>query len=102
MKNDNITLGGITKMFKAGGRQLARHSAFLFFVLLAIIYSYIIFSINDLSGISPDQATLSKSPSATTQPHIDPKVVQKLQSLQDNSVNVQTLFNQARQNPFEE
>lgn len=102
MKNNDITLSGITKMFKASGKQFVRHSAFLFFVLLAIIYSYIIFSINDLSGVSPDQATLSRSPSATAQPHIDPKVVQKLQSLQDNSVNVQTLFDQARQNPFQE
>lgn len=102
MKNGNITLGGITKTFKASGRQFARHRAFLFFVLLAVIYSYIIFSINDLSGVSPDQATLSQASSSTTQPHIDPKVVQKLQSLQDNSVNVQTLFDQARQNPFQE
>jgi hypothetical protein len=33
---------------------------------------------------------------------VDPAVVKQLQDLQDNSVNVQSLFNEARNNPFQQ
>jgi hypothetical protein len=96
----NGNLSSITKPLNKLGKRIVRYEALLFFMLLAMIYSFIVYRINVLSSVAPD--TSSVSTASATQPHIDPTVVQKIQSLQDNSVSVQSLFDQARNNPFHE
>lgn len=70
----------------------------LFLVLLVIVYGYLLLKINDFNSVAPS-VDLNSSPSQPT-PNIDKSAVSRLKQLQDNSVNVQALFNQARQNPF--
>lgn len=78
---------------------IGRYAVLLFFLLLAGVYGFLIFRINSLSNATPTDS----SPVSTVQvPHIDPTVVKQLQQLQDNSVSVKSLFDQARSNPFQE
>jgi hypothetical protein len=83
------------------GNALYTYRVLLFFVLLASVYSVILLRINTLSQAQPDASEVSVQ---TTQKSlkVDPAVVEKIQQLQDNSVSVQALFDQARQNPFHE
>ena len=83
------------------GKQLIRYRALLFVVLLAAVYGSLALHVRDLSSAQPDQSAVS-SQSTLAQPHIDQATVSKIKQLQDNSVSVQALFNQARQNPFNE
>jgi hypothetical protein len=99
--NGELHFGGITKSLKDAGKKIISYRALLFFILLAAIYGFIVYRINSLSGIAPDDNAVPAT-TKTTQPHVDPDVVKKILDLQDNSVNVQTLFDQARQNPFQE
>jgi hypothetical protein len=101
MKTD-LSLGSIKTSARDFGRKLLAYKAFVFFIVLAVVYGFIIWRINTLSNVEPSQSDVSQSSQTTAQPHIDPTVVQKIQNLQDNSVNVQSLFDQARQNPFQE
>lgn len=82
-------------------RQAIRYRKLYFLVLVALVYGFVIMRIMSLRSQEPNQTDVS---SATTvaQPHIDQATVNKIKQLQDNSVNVQALFNQARQNPFQE
>lgn len=85
------------------GRLLKRFNAykvFIFFLAVAGLYSYILWRINVYSNTPPSQSEVSAQ--TTTQPRIDPDTVKKIQNLQDNSVGVQSIFEQARQNPFQE
>jgi hypothetical protein len=50
---------------------------------------------------APADATQEAAQTAK-QPHIDAATVEKITSLQDHSVSVQAIFEQARQNPFNE
>lgn len=83
------------------GNQLYQYRILLFFVLLAGVYSIILLRINTLSQAQPSATDVTVQ---TTQKSlkVDPTVVEKIQQLQDNSVSVQSLFDQARQNPFHE
>lgn len=83
------------------GNQLYQYRILLFFVLLAGVYSIILLRINTLSQAQPSASEVTVQ---TTQKSlkVDPTVVEKIQQLQDNSVSVQSLFDQARQNPFHE
>jgi len=72
--------------------------------LLAVIavYGFIVFRIHALDNAKPSAEAIAAQNNPIRQARIDKSVVKKLQSLQDNSVNVQTLFEQARNNPFQE
>jgi hypothetical protein len=88
---------------KAGlGIEKARHFSFILFIsFVVLLYGFVIFRINSLNGAQPSSESVSSQVKAAQVPHIDKSVVKQLESLHDNSVNVQTLFNEARSNPFQ-
>lgn len=84
----------------AGGvAKLSKYTVLLFILFIAIIYGFVLYRVSTLSSAEPTSDAISTQ--AKT-PHIDKKVVGRLKELKDNSVNVQTLFNDARNNPFHE
>ena len=83
------------------GRKLLPYSLLAFLVFVALLYGFVFLRINNLSSAQPTADAVSSQVKAAQLPHIDQTVVNQLQSLQDNSVSVQALFNQARSNPFQ-
>ena len=83
------------------GKQLVRYRVLLFALLLTLVYGTLALHAHSLSTAQPDRSAVA-SQNKLTQPHIDQATVNKIKQLQDNSVSVQALFNQARQNPFNE
>lgn len=102
MKNKDLTInfGDLVAKLKKQLRQLNKYKAFSFFLVAAVLYGFIIWRINVYSNAPASQSEVSAQ--TTAQPHIDQATIDKIQSLQDNSVSVQSLFDQARQNPFNE
>lgn len=101
MNNIKTRLQLISTKLLADSEKLRKYSLLAFIVLVGIIYAFLIFRINSLSGQEPSEAAITQQVKAAQIPQIDKSVVKQLESLQDNSVNVQTLFNQARSNPFQ-
>ena len=83
------------------GKKLRPYSLLAFLVFVALLYGFVLLRISTLSGLQPSSDAVSSQVKAANLPHIDQSVVDQLQSLQDHSVSVQTLFNQARNNPFQ-
>lgn len=100
MKN-SLDIESIQKQLVQVARQIDRYKAIAFFVVIAALYGFIIWRINALSNVQPSQQQVSELENAATQPKIPQTTVDKIRSLQDNSVRVQTLFNDARNNPFQ-
>ena len=73
-----------------------------FVLLLAGVYGFVLFRIQAAVTAQPSDDAISAKVQAASTPHIDQSVVQQMQSLQDHSVNVKTLFDEARSNPFQE
>jgi len=82
-------------------RQVQRYSVIIFVVFVALLYGFVLFRFNSLRAAEPSAADVSSQVKSAHVPRIDPAVVRQLQSLQDNSVSVQSLFDQARSNPFQ-
>lgn len=97
----HIDKASLRSAFVKTGHLFSRYAAIMFFVLVAAVYGFVVLRINLLSNIQPSQAQIDEQVSATPVPRIDPKVAEQLEQLQDNSVNVQTLFQEARDNPFQ-
>lgn len=100
--SENIDIHTLTKAFGRFFKTLRSYRNFLFFLVLTSIYGYIVWRINVLSSAPPSTTDVTNAQQNVSLPKIPEATVQKLQGLQDNSVRVQTLFNEARQNPFQE
>jgi hypothetical protein len=81
-------------------KKVQPYSLAVFLVFVGLIYGFVLFRINSLRGVEPSQDAVSSQVKAARIPHIDPTVVKQLDSLQDNSVSVKALFDEARNNPF--
>jgi hypothetical protein len=103
MKNSklNLNLKSLPVLLENIEHLVSRYAIILFFLLLVAVYGFILLRINSLSNAQPDSSAVSTQAQTVAIPHIDPTVVQQIQNLQDNSVSVQALFNQARTNPFQ-
>lgn len=83
--------------------QILMHLRIILFMLdLILLYGFIAWRIHSLASAQPDSAVVASEAKSTSIPRIDPALVDKIKKLQDNSVNVQSLFDEARQNPFRE
>ncbi len=82
--------------------RVRKYKMFIFFIVLLLLYGFLVFRINTLSNKEPSDDSVTAKLQTVSRPHIDESVIEKIQLLRDNSVKVKTLFNQARQNPFQE
>lgn len=83
-------------------QRAKRYAPLLFAALLVGIYGFLVYRVQVLNASEPSSADVASQSKTAQVPHIDQKVIEQLQQLQDNSVSVQTLFDQARSNPFQE
>lgn len=82
-------------------QTLIKTRVILFIVLVAAIYGYVGWRFAALSNPSSNSVQTPQSLQPTIS-GIDQPVIDQINQLQNNSVSVQSLFNQARNNPFEE
>lgn len=101
MKSPELDL----KAVKTGASQflhtLRKYASVIIFLLLTGVYAYLIVQINTLSNPTVDESLVLSQSKTIPLPRLDEDAAKKLQSLEDNSVNVQTLFNQSRTDPFQ-
>ena len=81
---------------------LKKYAVFIFVIVVLLIYSYLVFYIGGLSSQEPDEAAIAERLKTVQRPKIDEDALTKIQQLEDQNIQVQTLFQQARDNPFVE
>lgn len=102
MKNADLSLAALKPMLASLLKLLRRYSSVLIFLLFMGVYGYMLLQINTLSNPQVGIDEVTNEVKALPTPRMDEEAAKKLQALKDNSVNVQTLFDQGRTNPFEE
>lgn len=100
--NASLDIKNLAAPFKKLFAGANKYRTFIFFILVTSLYGYIVWRINVLSTAPPSTADVATAKQNVPAPKIPESTVQKLQGLQDNSVRVQSIFNEARQNPFQE
>jgi predicted negative regulator of RcsB-dependent stress response len=79
-----------------------KNAAIIFLVFLVVIYGALSWRIMQLLQAEPDQSAVTAELKTIGVPKVDEDVVKKMEKLEDNSVSVHTLFEDARSNPFQE
>lgn len=97
-KKPSFNFEKIDRQFK----RARRYSFVAFVIFVVAIYGFVLLRISALGNTQPSDQAVAEQVQAANVPNIDQAVVSQLKALQDNSVNVQSLFDQARTNPFQE
>lgn len=91
----------LKSQFQNVSRQIMQYRVVIFLAVVALVYGFVVWRVNALVHVEPTSSQVASELNSTS-PKIDQATVDKIKQLQDNSVNVQALFDQARQNPFHE
>ncbi len=84
------------------GRFLNAYKKFMFVLGILVVIIFLVFRINQFSSAEPTQAQLDEKLQNNTSLKLDQTVLNRIQQLQDQNVEVQSLFDKSRNNPFNE
>ena len=90
------------KALHVARQVVSRYMLLVLFLPFAAVYAGIVLRINQLSRAEPTSTQLETTLQKTARPSINKDSLAKIQQLQAQNIQVQTLFDQARQNPFSE
>ncbi len=80
-----------------------KHYVPLLFILLILgLYGYLILHVNELTQAEADEIEVLEMLQTTPRPQIDQQAVNAIIEMQDENVQVEALFQEARDNPFSE
>lgn len=74
----------------------------IFFTVVSLLLVFLIFRVNQLARIEPTEDQIQERIELTARPKVEPALIEKIQQLRDQNVQVEALFQQARENPFSE
>ncbi len=98
----NIEFKDLPSALKAKGKGIFRHAKFIFIITILIVSAFLIFEINRLTSLEPSAEQLSTQQEVIKRPKIDQDTINKIEQLEDQNIAVQSLFNEARNNPFQD
>lgn len=81
---------------------IRRYAVMIFIMVMLLIISFFVFRISQYSREEPSEQAIDEKLQTVQRPRIDKTVVEKIQLLQSENIKVQSLFDQARNNPFNE
>lgn len=82
--------------------KLKKNSLFIGIVLVLLVFLFVIWQIRYYSLVEPTSSEVDSKVNELQTPRLDQSAVKKILDLQDQNVEVKALFNDARQNPFQE
>lgn len=83
-------------------QKVNRYKTMIFFVILSVVFGYLIFSINSYASREPSEEAVTEKLTTVQRPKIDENAIKKIQLLEDQNVQIKSLFKDARDNPFSE
>ncbi len=81
---------------------LRTHVVIIFFVIFGAMYGFLIFTSGQQAANTPSETQINEKLKTAKRPKVDENAAKTLEELRDQSIEVQALFNEARNNPFSE
>ncbi len=81
---------------------IKRYLGFITVIIILCLYGFMVFYVNNLASSEPTDEQVAEKLKAVQRPRIDEAALKKINELQDQNIQVETLFEQARDNPFNE
>lgn len=98
----NIEVKQISGALRSVIEKLQRYAGFLFVISVLLIYSFLVFRISLLSDPEADEAAIAEQMTTVKRLKVDQNSIDRIEQLEDQNVGVQSLFEEARDNPFQD
>lgn len=83
--------------------QKAReYSLFIGILVVLGTYAFLVLRINSFANVEPSQEVVTQQLNELQSPKLDEEAVRKIQELESTNVEIKSLFDRARDNPFQE
>jgi len=99
MKNQ---IKDIAKRLSPAMLFIKRYAVFIFIMILLGIFGFLVLRINNYSQIEPSEDAVQEKLQAVQRPKVDQAALDKIKLLEDQNIQVNSLFDNARKNPFNE
>lgn len=96
------TKTSLTQQLQPVRQFVIHYKKFLFVMVVLMMVIFLVFRINQFSNIEPSQTTVDEQLKTVALPKLDQHILDAIQKLQDQNIEVRSLFDKARQNPFNE
>ncbi len=97
-----MNLNDLTTKFTPVLSLFKRYAVVIFLIAICSVYGFLTYRINSLTQLEPSPDAVAEKLNAVGRPRIDQEAIDKLSQLEAENIEVQTLFQQARDNPFSE
>lgn len=101
-KDLNFDLKTLMPKLKQLWQKISKHLSFIVTLLVLLVYLYVVWHIRTIATAEPSQEAQDATLISTKVPKIDQAAISQIQSLEQNSPEVHSLFDKARNNPFHE
>ncbi len=83
-------------------KKVNKYRILIFILCLAFVFGFLLIKINSYAQIEPTEDAVAEKLTTVQRPKIDEKALERIKQLEDQNIEVQTIFKQARDNPFSE
>lgn len=80
---------------------VVRYAVIIFIIVAASIFGFMALQISLYSNAEPTTDQIDEKKSSLSQVRLNDEAAQKIQELEDKNINIESLFNNGRANPFE-
>lgn len=98
--SQDINLSQILPRLKKFYMLGLKHLTFIVIIVILLVYVFVVARISSLTSAEPTPEAEAAALAETNIPKVDKKAVEKIQALEQNSTELQSIFNEARRNPF--
>jgi hypothetical protein len=97
-----MNIKNILTRFRPIIQYIKRYRVILFALFFLGMYTYLIFQINTLAQQEPDPSVVSENINTIKRLQVDQNSINSILELEEQNIEVQALFQEARANPFTE
>ena len=98
----NIELKDLPAKLTALLEKMQQYTVLLFAIGVVSLFSFLVLQINNSTQVEPDDDLFTERLQSVQRPKVDQNSLERIQQLEDQNIEVQSLFEQARENPFSE
>ncbi len=98
----NLDIKNIIAKLEPIVKNAKRYTVFVFILAVVGTYGFLVFRINTLASQEPDEDAVTERLKTVQRPRIDEDALSKIEKLEDQNIQLKTLFQDARDNPFVE
>ena len=103
MKKDlNFDFKTILPRLRKLQKPLSAHQTFIVTLVVLLAYVFVVWQISHLATAEPSANAQSANTTTSGVPVVDKNAIKQIQTLEQNNTSVHTLFENARNNPFQE